>query len=191
MSDQTNPEEIQATKETVEEVVVEATEVVAEAAEEVVAAVEEAVKAPVAAVAAAVADDDDDDDDDASVDYDEDDVPPASDDDDDDDSDDDDEEDDELAEVEGPSHFQPQQRQRRGFRASRQLQNELNLEDIHYKNIDLLSKFVDPRGRILSRRKTKISAKMQRRITTAIKRARHMALLPYTADHIRITRTGK
>lgn len=128
-------------------------------------------------------DDDDDDDDD---DFDDDDVPPAT---------DDDEDDDESDEVAGPSQFQSAQRgstdRRGGFRARRQLRNETRIEEIDYKNIEMLSKFVDPRGRILSRRKTKISAKMQRRITTAIKRARHLALLPYTAEHIRITRSGR
>jgi len=183
MSDKTPLEEIKDAAETaveaVEETVEEVTEAVVAKAEEVVAQI---TPAPQAAS-------DDDDEDDGPIEYDEDDVPPASDEDDDDDDDDDD---DEYEEVEGPSQFQPQQqRGRRGFRASRQLRNELRLEDIHYKNIELLSKFVDPRGRILSRRKTKISAKMQRRITTAIKRARHLALLPYTADHIRITRSGK
>ena len=190
MSDKTPLEEIKDAAETaveaVEETVEEVTEAVVAKAEEVVAQI---TPAPQAAS-------DDDDEDDGPIEYDEDDVPPASDEDDDDDDDDDDDTDadgdDEYEEVEGPSQFQPQQqRGRRGFRASRQLRNELRLEDIHYKNIELLSKFVDPRGRILSRRKTKISAKMQRRITTAIKRARHLALLPYTADHIRITRSGK
>ena len=40
----------------------------------------------------------------------------------------------------------------------------------------------------LSRRKTRVSAKVQRRIAQAIKRARHLALLPYTADQSRVTR---
>ena len=51
-----------------------------------------------------------------------------------------------------------------------------------------LTKFLDARGRILSRRKTRVSAKIQRRAAKAIKRARHLALLPYTGDHTRITR---
>lgn len=165
MNDQTNPEEI------------------LDGPQAVIPAAPTAPKAPVAMI-------DDDDDDDISVDYDEDDIPPAA-----DDGDDFDEEEEEGDAVEGPSQFQPDRQgstdRRGGFRARRQLRNETRIEDINYKNIDMLSKFVDPRGRILSRRKTKISAKMQRRITTAIKRARHLALLPYTADHIRITRTGR
>jgi small subunit ribosomal protein S18 len=55
----------------------------------------------------------------------------------------------------------------------------------------LLSRFLDRRGRILSRRKTRVSAKVQRRIVQAIKRARHLALLPYTADQTRIVRSKR
>jgi small subunit ribosomal protein S18 len=54
--------------------------------------------------------------------------------------------------------------------------------------VPVLQRFIDPRGRILSRRKTRVSAKMQRKIVKAIKHARHMALLPYTADQTRIVR---
>ena len=53
---------------------------------------------------------------------------------------------------------------------------------------DLAVEVLDRRGRILSRRKTRVSARVQRRIVTAIKRARHLALLPYTADQTRIVR---
>ena len=165
-------------------------DVQAVAAPEAVAPAAPKAQAPVKAPAmASLPSDDDDDDDDIDDDYDDDDVPPAADDDDDDFNDDD------SDEVAGPSQFQSAQRgstdRRGGFRARRQLRNETRIEEIDYKNIEMLSKFVDPRGRILSRRKTKISAKMQRRITTAIKRARHLALLPYTAEHIRITRSGR
>ncbi|MBW7884984.1 MAG: 30S ribosomal protein S18 [Caldilineaceae bacterium] len=65
------------------------------------------------------------------------------------------------------------------------------MEDIDYKNIALLSRFLDRRGRILSRRKTRVSAKIQRRIVREIKRARHLALLPFTADQTRIVRKRK
>jgi small subunit ribosomal protein S18 len=60
--------------------------------------------------------------------------------------------------------------------------------DVDYKNIALLSRFLDRRGRILSRRKTRVSAKVQRRVAQAIKRARHLALLPYTGDQTRVVR---
>ena len=51
-----------------------------------------------------------------------------------------------------------------------------------YKDVELLKKFISERGKILPRRVTGTSAKYQRMLTTAIKRARHMALLPYVVD---------
>lgn len=52
---------------------------------------------------------------------------------------------------------------------------------IDYKKIDVLQKFVNPHGRILNRRKTNLSAKNQRNLANAIKRARFMGLMPYVA----------
>lgn len=57
---------------------------------------------------------------------------------------------------------------------------------MNYKNIDLLERFVDEGGRIRSRRRTRASAKQQRALTRAVKRARYMALLPYTGGHVRL-----
>ncbi|AIG28905.1 30S ribosomal protein S18 [Brevibacillus sp. 7WMA2] len=56
------------------------------------------------------------------------------------------------------------------------------IKKIDYKDIDLLKKFISERGKILPRRVTGTSAKYQRRLTIAIKRARQVALLPYTAE---------
>ena len=56
------------------------------------------------------------------------------------------------------------------------------VEFIDYKDVELLKKFISERGKILPRRVTGTSAKYQRMLTTAIKRARHMALLPYVVD---------
>lgn len=53
---------------------------------------------------------------------------------------------------------------------------------IDYKDVDRLQNFVTERGKILPRRITGTCAKHQRQITTAVKRARIVALLPYTAD---------
>ena len=53
---------------------------------------------------------------------------------------------------------------------------------IDYKDTELLKRFISERGKILPRRVTGTSAKYQRMLTTAIKRARHMALLPYVKD---------
>lgn len=53
---------------------------------------------------------------------------------------------------------------------------------IDYKDVALLKNYISERGKILPRRVTGLNAKHQRKITTAIKRARHLALLPYTAE---------
>ena len=53
---------------------------------------------------------------------------------------------------------------------------------IDYKDVDLLKKFILANGKITPRRVTGTSAKYQRMLATAIKRARQMALLPYVAD---------
>ena len=55
-------------------------------------------------------------------------------------------------------------------------------EAIDYKNAEKLKKFITERGKILPKRVTGTCAKHQREVTTAIKRARVMALLPYIAD---------
>lgn len=57
-----------------------------------------------------------------------------------------------------------------------------NIKKINYKDINTLKKFISERGKILPRRITGNSAKAQRKLTIAIKRARHIALLPYTQD---------
>lgn len=57
-----------------------------------------------------------------------------------------------------------------------------NIKKINYKDINMLKKFISERGKILPRRITGNSAKAQRKLTVAIKRARHIALLPYTQD---------
>ncbi len=52
-------------------------------------------------------------------------------------------------------------------------------EPIDYKDVDLLKKFITDRGKILPRRLTGLTAKQQRDLTTAVKRARIVALLPF------------
>ena len=54
---------------------------------------------------------------------------------------------------------------------------------IDFKDVNTLRRFVSDQGKILPRRVTGTSAKYQRLLTTAIKRARFMALLPFTARH--------
>jgi small subunit ribosomal protein S18 len=53
---------------------------------------------------------------------------------------------------------------------------------VDYKDVDLLKKLINRHGRIVGRRKTGCSAASQHAVTTAIKRARFMALLPYTGE---------
>jgi small subunit ribosomal protein S18 len=57
---------------------------------------------------------------------------------------------------------------------------------INWKEADSLRRFINDGGGIHSRRKTGTCARHQRRLAIAIKRARHMALLPYTVEHLRI-----
>ena len=56
------------------------------------------------------------------------------------------------------------------------------VETIDYKDIARLRKFISERAKILSRRTTGTCARHQRELTTAIKRARQIAIMPYTAD---------
>ena len=53
---------------------------------------------------------------------------------------------------------------------------------IDYKDVSLLKRFLSPRGKILPSRITGVSAKYQRALSLAIKRARQLALLPYVAQ---------
>ena len=56
------------------------------------------------------------------------------------------------------------------------------VEEIDYKDVTRLKRFVSERAKILPRRVTGTCAKHQRELTTAIKRARQIALLPYISD---------
>lgn len=53
---------------------------------------------------------------------------------------------------------------------------------IDYKDADFLMKFVNEQGKILPRRITGTSTKYQKKVAQAVKRARHLALMPYVAD---------
>ena len=56
------------------------------------------------------------------------------------------------------------------------------INSIDYKEIGKLRKYISERGKILPRRVTGNCAKHQRAMTVNVKRARHMALMPYTAE---------
>lgn len=53
---------------------------------------------------------------------------------------------------------------------------------VDYKDIDSLKKFLTPHGKLRARKQTGVSAVYQRSLSVAVKRARFMGLLPYTAD---------
>lgn len=57
---------------------------------------------------------------------------------------------------------------------------QVDATQFDYKNPDLLREYLDDEYNIRPRRQTNLSSPEQRRLTTAIKRARHLALLPYT-----------
>jgi small subunit ribosomal protein S18 len=57
---------------------------------------------------------------------------------------------------------------------------------VDYKQTDVLKRYLSERGQIRARRKSGLCAKHQRRLARAVKRARFMALLPYTGEHIRL-----
>src|SRR5438094_7900667 len=59
------------------------------------------------------------------------------------------------------------------------------VQRIDYKDVGRIRRYISDRGKIDPRRKSGTCAKHQRMLTTALKRARFMALLPYTAEHVR------
>jgi small subunit ribosomal protein S18 len=56
-----------------------------------------------------------------------------------------------------------------------------DLKHVDYKDVEVLKKFLNPHSRLLSRKKTGLSARHQRKLANAVKRARFMALLPYVS----------
>jgi len=80
------------------------------------------------------------------------------------------------------------QKRRRKFTPPRRKRCVLCIDGIDvvdYKQVEFLRSFLTDRGKIRPRHKTGTCGKHQRRLAVAIKRARHLALLPYTAEHIR------
>lgn len=60
-----------------------------------------------------------------------------------------------------------------------------NIKYIDYKDVKLLQRYTNEQGKIIPKRITGTKAKYQRQLTLAIKRARHMAFLPYVSDSAR------
>jgi len=58
----------------------------------------------------------------------------------------------------------------------------LTMDELNFKNTKLLQRFLTPSGNIVPRGKTGLSAKFQRRLAREIKRARHLAMLPFTTQ---------
>jgi small subunit ribosomal protein S18 len=56
------------------------------------------------------------------------------------------------------------------------------IQEIDYKDVPRLRRYLSDRGKIVPRRVTGTCARHQRQLTTAIKRARHLAFLPYVSD---------
>ncbi|MDZ4709199.1 MAG: 30S ribosomal protein S18 [Saprospiraceae bacterium] len=59
---------------------------------------------------------------------------------------------------------------------------KFGIKHVDYKDPDFLVQFVNDQGKLLPRRITGNSLKYQRRVSTAVKRARHLAMLPYSTD---------
>lgn len=57
-----------------------------------------------------------------------------------------------------------------------------NIQHIDYKDTEILKKFLNPHARLLSRKRTGVTAKNQRKLASAVKRARFMALIPFVAE---------
>jgi small subunit ribosomal protein S18 len=84
--------------------------------------------------------------------------------------------------------MQPRQRYNPDFADSRSKKRKrcpftaAGVREIDYKDTDTLTRFITERGKILPRRITGVSAYHQKKLTAAIKRARHVALLPFVAE---------
>ena len=78
----------------------------------------------------------------------------------------------------------PERESRRGRKGRKQVCSFCvdRAEFIDYKDAAKLRRFISERGKILPRRVTGTCARHQRALTVAIKRSRHLALLPYTSD---------
>ena len=76
----------------------------------------------------------------------------------------------------GPPEFQ-------GARGRRRRMDGPRITLLNYKDVSTLSRFVTEQGKILPKRTTKVTAAFQRQLGRAVKRARYLALLPYTGTH--------
>jgi len=82
--------------------------------------------------------------------------------------------------VNEPIHSKKQERRKKYCRFKK-----AGIKYIDYKDPNFLLKFVNEQGKILPRRLTGTSAKYQRKVAQAVKRARHIALMPYVGDGLK------
>ncbi len=74
-----------------------------------------------------------------------------------------------------------------GFGRRRRGRNFLKAEEIDYKDVQLMRRFVSERGKLVSGQRLGVTAKNQRRLARAIKRAQHLALVPIAPNHVYVT----
>jgi len=89
-------------------------------------------------------------------------------------------EDDDKIDIDLGSEFKNERMPQRRYQRRRN--SQLVPDYVDWKDVELLKRFIPERGKILPRRISGITAKDQRRIARAIKRARAMALIPYVTD---------
>jgi len=82
--------------------------------------------------------------------------------------------------LKNPAH--PQKKQ---LKDKQCLFSKAGIEYIDYKDVETLKRFINDQGKILPRRVTGTSARYQRQLSLAIKRARHLGLLPYVSQNLR------
>ena len=90
--------------------------------------------------------------------------------------DDEDDEDDDLDDDDSPPEFS-------GGRGRRRRHEGPRITLLNYKDVATLSRFLTESGKILPKRTTKVSARFQRQLGRAVKRARFLSLIPYIRDH--------
>ncbi len=93
-----------------------------------------------------------------------------------DDVEDDDEDEDDEDDDDSPPEFQ-------GGRGRRSRHEGPSITLLNYKDVETLSRFLTESGKILPKRTTKVTARFQRQLGSAVKRARYLALIPYVRNH--------
>ncbi len=74
-----------------------------------------------------------------------------------------------------------------GFARRRRGRNAIKAEEIDYKDVQLMRRFVSERGKLVSGQRIGVTAKNQRRLARALKRAQHLALIPMAPNHTYVT----